>query len=289
MSNPPVKPSSAPNMFDRCGIATMEDLEQPIYQQVFQELEAIQAKFLAEQAKFRSRRYRWPKDALHNWSRIWEYPYVYQQLRRYAQENRGQKLLAADIGSGVTFMPFAAANLGYEVCCVDTDPIVGIDLPKAVDALGYQQTQIYHRATDGQKLPLADQSVDCLFCISVLEHVPDPCVLVSEFRRVLKPKGLLLLTIDLALNRYAQITPPNHRRLMETLQQEFQFVLPYGSQHPGAALTNRNGKYRLFPWSLEPRRILTRSYLTFWKTLGQDREPLLSCEGMVMKPHRKAA
>ena len=189
------------------------------YQHVFAELEAKQARFLEAQPKFRSPGYRWPKDALHNWSRIWEYPYVYHHLHRFAAAHPGRRLVAADVGSGVTFMPFAVADLGYEVCCIDTDPIVGTDLARAADALGYPQRQVYYRKTDGTRLPLDDGSLDCLFCISVLEHVPDPSALVDEFRRVLKPDGLLLLTIDLALNNYAEIAPPSHARLVRALQE----------------------------------------------------------------------
>lgn len=275
--------------FDRCGMALLDDLEQTSYRDIFVQLEEIQAKFLAEQHRFRSSGYRWPADALHNWSRIWEYPYVYHHLKLFRDANPGRKLTAADIGSGVTFMPFAAADLGYDVCCIDNDPIVGIDLPRAVQTLGYQPSQVSFRQTDGKHLPLDDHSVDVLFCISVLEHVPDPSSLVSEFRRVLKPDGLLLLTIDLALNRYSQITPPNHAQLIRSLEEEFQFDLPYGSMHPAATLTNRNGPYRLFRWGLDWRKILVCSYFTFWKALGQDCEPLLSCEGMVLRPHRSAA
>lgn len=277
------------SIFDRSGVAALDDLQEQSYTELFSRLEAKQAEFLAAQPKFRSAGYRWPKDALHNWSRIWEYPYVYHHLQRYANTRQGRPLRAADIGSGVTFMPFAVADLGYEVCCVDTDPIVGTDLGRAVNALGYRPDQIYYRATDGRRLPLDDHSLDCLFCISVLEHVPDPSSLVQEFRRVLKPDGLLLLTIDLALNQYAEIAPPNHARLLSQLEREFQLVHPFGSMHPARILTSRNGPLRLFNLTLDWRRILIRTYHSFWQTLGRDREPLLACEGFVLKPNTKAA
>lgn len=285
----PADSTSSQSMFGRCGVATVADLDDPEYRSVFAELETKQAKFLAAQSRFRSPGYRWPSDALHNWSRIWEYPYIYRQLEQYARKNSGRKLMAADIGSGVTFMPFAAADLGYEVCCVDTDPIVGTDLGRAVDALGYQQSQIYYRPTDGSRLPLDDHSLDSLFCISVLEHVPDPVQLVSEFRRVLKPEGQLLLTIDLALKGAAEITPPNHARLIQSLEQEFQFALPISLTHPGEVLTSRNGPYRLYSFQMNLRRIVVYSYYSFWKALGQDCEPVLSCEGLVLEPQRAAA
>jgi malonyl-CoA O-methyltransferase len=45
---------------------------------------------------------------------------------------------------------------------------------------------------DAQRLPLADASVDVLFSSLCLQWVPDLPVALAEFRRVLRPDGLLL-------------------------------------------------------------------------------------------------
>ncbi len=42
---------------------------------------------------------------------------------------------------------------------------------------------------DIHELPLADNSVDAIICISVLEHVEEPQKAVRELYRVLKPGG----------------------------------------------------------------------------------------------------
>jgi ubiquinone/menaquinone biosynthesis C-methylase UbiE len=39
---------------------------------------------------------------------------------------------------------------------------------------------------DGSCLPLADESVDFLFCTETLEHISDPAAAVREFLRVLR-------------------------------------------------------------------------------------------------------
>lgn len=44
-------------------------------------------------------------------------------------------------------------------------------------------------------LPFADDSVDTVFCCSVLEHVEDPRRALSECARVLKPGGRIILSV----------------------------------------------------------------------------------------------
>ena len=43
--------------------------------------------------------------------------------------------------------------------------------------------------------PFPDGSYDFVFCIEVLEHVPNPFGTLSEFHRVLKPGGVLILSV----------------------------------------------------------------------------------------------
>lgn len=43
-------------------------------------------------------------------------------------------------------------------------------------------------------IPLADNSVDLIFCTEVLEHLVAPTFLILEMKRVLKPRGCVILT-----------------------------------------------------------------------------------------------
>jgi 2-polyprenyl-3-methyl-5-hydroxy-6-metoxy-1,4-benzoquinol methylase len=43
-------------------------------------------------------------------------------------------------------------------------------------------------------LPFADSSFDLIWCSEVIEHLEDPSYAIAEFRRVLRPGGLMMIT-----------------------------------------------------------------------------------------------
>lgn len=43
-------------------------------------------------------------------------------------------------------------------------------------------------------IPESDNSFDCIMCIEVLEHLPEPLAAVKEFYRLLRPGGKLIIT-----------------------------------------------------------------------------------------------
>ncbi len=67
---------------------------------------------------------------------------------------------------------------------------VGADYP----ASGHPPATRVEVFADAMKLPLADQSFDCVLCTQVLEHVPEPLDLLCESWRVLRQGGHLVLT-----------------------------------------------------------------------------------------------
>lgn len=49
--------------------------------------------------------------------------------------------------------------------------------------------------TDACTLAVKDEAIDTILCTQVLEHLPDPNKALSEFWRILKVRGFLLLTV----------------------------------------------------------------------------------------------
>jgi SAM-dependent methyltransferase len=76
--------------------------------------------------------------------------------------------------------------------------LCGIDVnPEAVAKARARLPSADLRVAEGESLPFADASFDCVTCIEVLEHLPEDkrVAAVREMRRVLRPGGLLLLRV----------------------------------------------------------------------------------------------
>jgi len=88
-----------------------------------------------------------------------------------------------DVGSGYApYKPLVMAR-GSRV-----EEYVGLDLA----GNQYQKPDI---EWDGRTMPIESGSFDCAMATEVLEHCPDPQVVLKEICRVLRPGGALLFTV----------------------------------------------------------------------------------------------
>jgi SAM-dependent methyltransferase len=69
---------------------------------------------------------------------------------------------------------------------------IGIDVKESGRDLNNKNPNIYFNGLD---IPFKDNFFDFIICTEVLEHAIDPEYLCAEMRRVLKPSGLLLITV----------------------------------------------------------------------------------------------
>ncbi len=232
-------------VFDRSGIAALSDLETEEHRKLFFYLENEQKQFLEAQDNFRSKEYKWPLDPLHTWSRVWEYPYVYHHLKKWLSGYSNKAMAhVVDLGSGVTFFPFSIARLRTRVVCSDIDPICGKDIYNARRYIPSEPGGIDFRLIKDD-LPFKDQEVDAVYCISVLEHIETYERTVSEIARILKPGGLLILTIDLDLRGDFAMGVVAHQRLTMQLKRYFRYLYPETTVHPSDILHSCSGPYAL--------------------------------------------
>lgn len=233
--------------FDRSGLAALSDLQTAEWRQLYEIMERAQNEFLSREAEFRSAEYRWPRDPLHTWSRIWEYPYTYHHLREWRKSWVHERIpLVVDFGSGVTFFPFSVARLGCKVVCTDVDKVCQKDLLRAAELVNVGSGSVEFRLGQLTALPFEDAEIDALYSVSVLEHIADPVPIVLELARALKPGAPLFLTIDLDLRGDSDIGIEGLRRLKLALSEHFDCVVLDQTVHPADILSSDTGPFPLY-------------------------------------------
>jgi 2-polyprenyl-3-methyl-5-hydroxy-6-metoxy-1,4-benzoquinol methylase len=99
-----------------------------------------------------------------------------------------------DAGCGTGTLARWLATRGASVLGVDAAPEM-VAAARAGAAQDYSDRLSFVRVQTIARLALDDCSLDGILCSSVLEYVPDPSACLNEFARVLKPGGLLLVSV----------------------------------------------------------------------------------------------
>lgn len=99
--------------------------------------------------------------------------------------------LMADVGCGTGFFAGRFAKAGAAVVALDVS-----DGNARLAARLNVDSPVMALSGDAHALPLADGSLDAVFCSGVVEHFERPEDFFAEAHRVLKPGGTLLLTVD---------------------------------------------------------------------------------------------
>ena len=115
-------------------------------------------------------------------------PWAWERRRALllAEARKGERVL--DLGCGAGRFVAALQDAGTDA--------VGVELAEAALERARRNVpgaELHALGPDGA-IPLADASVDLVWCSEVLEHVPDTAGLLSEARRVLRTGGRLLVT-----------------------------------------------------------------------------------------------
>lgn len=147
-----------------------------------------------------------------------------------------------DAGCGVGYGTVALAGAGAKRA-------VGVDIRQGVilDARERFGSVGEFMAGDLHGLPFEDDSFDVVVCFEVIARVRDPERALDELRRVLRPEGVLLLSVP-----NAAVYPPGNPfhlhdylpdELGQTLVRRFANVRLYGQQSHFASLVGREGTF----------------------------------------------
>jgi ubiquinone/menaquinone biosynthesis C-methylase UbiE len=185
-------------------------------------------------------RNKWVADPFHSWSRQWEYPYVYQMIQKYIDNSRNaNEFKILDVGSGVTFFPYyiylTFEKVTVDCCDFDTEYI---PIFSRINANLNQNVKFHNM--DMKKLELEDNSYDIIYCISVLEHTNDHENVLKEFHRVLKPNGSLILTFDISIDGFADISIDAAKELISLIEKYYTPLESMDPYDPLDRLTNSN-------------------------------------------------
>ena len=138
-----------------------------------------------------------------NDTRVFEYPWAYEALRC------AEGVSVLEIGGGLSGFQWVLARSGCRVVNVDPGEAArGRGWPvdaATIRTLGRRFSavvELKNSTIDRAELP--DESFDRVVSISVIEHVPrdDLRLLLEHVRRILKPGGQFVLTVDLFLDLF---------------------------------------------------------------------------------------
>ncbi|HXY02739.1 MAG TPA: class I SAM-dependent methyltransferase [Terriglobales bacterium] len=145
---------------------------------------------------------------------------------------RGTLWLDAGCGTG-TLSRWLAAR-GCRVLGVDAASEMVTTAALFAHSTGFSEHVRFARINTIAQLPAPDKSVDGILCSSVLEYVPDPTACLTEFARVLKPGGRLLVSVPNrnSIVRRFQVTC---HRLADFLRRDWLDFLDYSRQEFSAS------------------------------------------------------
>ncbi len=202
------------------GIPTTQLCEQLSRTRLFRYIESFSNHFLATNhdllLEYSASK---PRDPMRNWSRKWEYPFVFTRIAQFVRQKQS-KTSILDVGSGVTFFPYClvASFENVRLACCDNTARWG-SLFAGINARTPRSVTFV--PGDIHSLPFRDESVDVMYCISVLEHVDNHESVIQEFYRMLTHDGLLVLTFDLSLDSTGDLSLGQAKKTINVIQEYF--------------------------------------------------------------------
>jgi SAM-dependent methyltransferase len=114
---------------------------------------------------------------------------IYLKIKKNAHQIKGRTL---DIGCG---------QKPYKNLFLNTTEYLGMDIEQSGHDHTNECIDIYY---DGINFPFKTNEFDSIICNQVFEHLPNPEVILSEISRVLKPGGILLITVPFIADEHEQ-------------------------------------------------------------------------------------
>jgi SAM-dependent methyltransferase len=114
---------------------------------------------------------------------------------------RGLHLAIRDLAPSFTghVLDFGCGSKPYESLFTGVESYIGVDMLDTGHPHRQSRVDVFY---DGERLPFPDSAFDGIVSFEVLEHVFNPETVLGELRRVLKPGGMMLLTLPFAWDEH---------------------------------------------------------------------------------------
>ncbi len=143
-----------------------------------------------------------------------------------------------DVGSGTSLFRHISEDWPYEITCCDLDE-------PALRTIREESPHFKCVESDAVDLPFGDGEFDGLYAGEIIEHVIDPPGALEEWKRVVKPGGIII------------VTTPNAARLLNRVNREREVV--------------------------NPEHINELTYREIWKLLEKEGLRVLDCRGIYLE------
>ncbi len=183
----------------------------------------------------------------------------YQRAIQLAEIKNGASILDVGCKNAHLLDVLAIANIHCDYTGIDISDAVIDSLKSKVGK--FQQHDLM------KPLPFESKTFDFLFCLEVLEHIENPNLVLKEFHRVLKEKGILLLSVPNVYNWIAVIAnifklPCREGHIHCFPYREMRTLLDF----TGFKIVKRVGTYGLMPYT--PHGIKNNRYLMYKTNLS---------------------
>lgn len=131
----------------------------------------------------------------------WNRAYIRRIEENILKNNFKNKTLL-DIGAGSAYVTVEMAKKGLKVIALDLSE-AAIDNIKRYKS-EFKLKNIKTICSNAEKLPFENESIDYIIANAILEHIQNETQAIYEWKRVLKPGGLMMITVPL---KYRYVWP----------------------------------------------------------------------------------
>jgi 2-polyprenyl-3-methyl-5-hydroxy-6-metoxy-1,4-benzoquinol methylase len=212
-------------IYNTAGVSLLKTVMKSMQSDTFQQMENFSDRWVTRNGPvLAGYSNKWVLDSFHWWSRVWEYPFIFEQLRSYVKPH--MKVL--DVGAGVSFFHWYLKKTilsNSELIASDYDPTYKSIYEKLQQI---EKVEVIQRTEDMRDNSVyTSESFDAVYSISVLEHTDDFENIVDTIHRLLKVGGRFLVTFDVTFgSSKRQVPVARAKQLVQYIETKFVSEFP---------------------------------------------------------------